>query len=139
VNVMTVSDYFGKFKGHPALSEYNESLAEHLCKAVNRLLARAHADGISVDINPKTGTIISGEQYGGWRPPECPIGAPNSAHKTGQAVDLYDPAGELDTWIMAHQYMLPECGLYLEHPAATRGWTHLQTRAVKSGSRVFYP
>lgn len=30
-----------------------------------------------------------GRQYCGWRPKDCPIGAPNSYHKKGQACDLH--------------------------------------------------
>lgn len=30
-----------------------------------------------------------GRQWCGWRPPECPIGAPKSMHKVGKALDLH--------------------------------------------------
>lgn len=139
MNQITPEVYFGKWAGHDALTDDIEKRAASLCLAVNRLLLRAQADGVTLDINPATHTLISGEQYGGWRPPACPIGAPSSAHKTGQAVDLYDPDGDLDTWIMNHQYVLADNGLYLEHPAATRGWSHLSSRPPRSGNRVFYP
>ncbi len=131
--------YFGQWAGHPALTDDMERHASALCYAVNRLLLKAKAEGVTLDINPVTGTLVSGEQYGGWRPPECAVGARNSAHKTGQAVVIYDPDGDLDTWIMNHQYILADNGLYLEHPAATRGWCHLSTRPTRSGNRVFYP
>lgn len=81
----------------------------------------------------------------GWRPPmvnaSIPNAAPNSKHMTGQAIDLADPDGDLDDWLMSDpgQRALEEIGLWMEHPAATKGWAHLQTVPPKSGRRVFYP
>jgi hypothetical protein len=79
----------------------------------------------------------------GWRPPAVNAGTPGAApfsrHLTGQACDLYDPEGDLDEWCFAHQDVLEKVGLWMEHPASTKGWTHLQTMSPKSGNRVFYP
>jgi len=60
---------------------------------------------------------------------------------TGQAIDLADPDGDLDEWLMTAegQAALVEIGLWMEHPAATKSWTHLQTVPPKSGRRTFYP
>lgn len=58
---------------------------------------------------------------------------------TGQAVDLYDPDGALDDWCLAHPERLAEAGLWQEHPAATKGWLHLQSIPPRSRNRVFYP
>lgn len=79
----------------------------------------------------------------GWRPPEIngatPGASPTSKHMTGQACDLADPEGDLDEWCCARASLLTVLGLWMEHPASTKGWCHVQTVAPKSGSRVFYP
>jgi Peptidase M15 len=81
----------------------------------------------------------------GWRPPAVnaatPNAAPMSKHMTGQAIDLADPEGDLDDWLMSaegHDTM-KQLGLWHEHPAATKGWAHLQTVPPRSGNRTFYP
>ena len=104
------------------------------------LLGRAGKAGIQLDVSPKTGTHVSS----GWRPAvinEHTAGAaPNSKHITGQAVDIYDPEGALDEWCLDHADTdLAIVGLWLEHPAATKGWCHVQTVPPASKRRVFYP
>jgi len=108
-----------------------------LCARVNLLLNSFRAAGFTTPTNPKTQCLVSGEKDGGWRPPECPVGAPNSAHKQGQAVDIFDPDGHLDDWLTDE--VLARFDLYREHPSATRGWCHLTTRPPASGRRSFYP
>lgn len=79
----------------------------------------------------------------GWRPPAINASTPNAAqrskHMTGQAIDIADPEGDLDDWCMNHIDTLARLGLWLEHPSSTKGWTHVQIVAPKSGNRVFYP
>lgn len=81
----------------------------------------------------------------GWRPPAVNAGtpgaAPNSKHTTGQAIDLADPDGDLDEWLLSAtgQAAMVEIGLWQEHPAATKGWAHVQTVPPRSGNRTFYP
>lgn len=87
----------------------------------------------------------------GWRPKsvnrEVPGAAKFSHHMTGRAIDLADPDGDLDEWCFDHQHILTELELYLEHPAATKGWCHVQTIPPKSQEgfaredrrRWFYP
>lgn len=79
----------------------------------------------------------------GWRPPTVnaatPGAAPFSKHMTGEAVDIADPEGDLDEWCLAHQDALVDIGLWLEHPASTKGWCHVQISPPRSGNRVFYP
>jgi hypothetical protein len=101
--------------------------AADLVARVNRLLGQY---GKTPDVNS------------GWRPAavnRAVGGAPSSAHLTGQAVDLDDPAADLKAWCMAHLGVLVECGLYMEAPTATLGWIHLQSRAPASGARIFKP
>ena len=79
----------------------------------------------------------------GWRPPSVngatPGAALKSKHMTGQAIDLADPEGDLDQWCLENESVLEELRLWQEHPAATKGWCHLQIVPPKSGRRVFYP
>jgi hypothetical protein len=60
---------------------------------------------------------------------------------TGEAIDLYDPDGDLDEWLMSEKGrgILEALGLWMEHPASTKSWSHLQTIPPRSGNRVFYP
>ena len=95
--------------------------------------------GLQFHINPNTNSIISGQQYGGFRPQSCPIGAPRSNHKQGLAVDIYDPDNKIDEWCLANLSVLAEFGVWLEHPDATKGWCHLQVVPPRSGNRVFRP
>lgn len=81
----------------------------------------------------------------GWRPPAVNAATPNAAamskHMLGQAIDLADPEGDLDDWLMSDmgQAAITRLGLWHEHPAATKGWAHLQTVPPRSGRRTFYP
>lgn len=79
----------------------------------------------------------------GWRPPSVngatPGAALKSKHMTGQAIDLADPDGDLDEWCLENESVLATLLLWQEHPAATKGWCHLQMVPPKSGRRVFYP
>jgi hypothetical protein len=62
-----------------------------------------------------------------------------SKHLYGQAVDISDPKGELDTWCQNNVKLLEDIGLWLEHPDYTLGWTHFQIVPPKSGNRFFIP
>jgi hypothetical protein len=130
---ISIRDYFGPHKVTTAAYVQN---AKALLAHVNALLA-TRPPGVGLRINPKTGTLVSGEKFGGWRPADCPIGAANSAHKAAEAVDLYDPDAALDAWITDE--ILERHALYREHPEDTPGWCHLSTRAPKSGRRTFKP
>lgn len=130
--MITLTDYWmGRDKEFPlAMTPQIETNAIRTVSLVNALLAR-FGEGRKVN--------------SGWRPPavnaKIPNAALNSKHMTGQAIDLADPDGDLDEWLLteAGQAALTEIGLWMEHPAATKGWCHLQTIPPKSGRRVFYP
>lgn len=70
-------------------------------------------------------------------------GAKKSNHLLCLACDFNDPDGKLAEWCMDNLDIIEECGLYLEHPSATKtengGWLHAQCVSPKSGNRVFYP
>ncbi len=134
---LTAYDYFKAYPEHPAITlEIHENAVELLGK-VNALLEDCIAQGWVPRVNPATGTLISGQLNGGWRPPECTIGAPSSSHKQGRGVDIADADDSLDAII--DDEMLAKHGLYRESPDATPHWCHLSDRAPKSGRRTFAP
>lgn len=130
--MISLTDYWmGRDKVHPlAMTPQIEKNAALTVQLANALLAK-FGQGRKVN--------------SGWRPPAVnaaiPTAAVNSKHMTGEAIDLADPDGDLDEWLLteAGQRALEELGLWMEHPAATKGWSHIQTRPPKSGRRVFYP
>lgn len=137
---ITWQDVAGKWASHNDLTaERLRNIETRLIPAVHKLMMRAIAAGVRFPENPKTGTCVSGDTLGGFRPQECAIGAPRSNHKQGLAVDLYDPAGEIDAWCMVNFPELEECGIWIEHPSATPGWSHWQCLSPKSGRRAFMP
>lgn len=79
----------------------------------------------------------------GWRPAAVNSATPRAAkysnHVLMRAIDLEDDDGALDEWCLTNEEQLAELGLWLEHPAATKGWCHLQSVPPRSGRRVFYP
>jgi hypothetical protein len=133
--MFTVEQYLGKHE-HTAVHAAN---ADYLVRRTALLMDKLMAMGVEFKNNPKTGTVISGDKFGGFRPQDCPIGAPKSAHKLGLAVDLYDPSGCIDKAIMEHQELLVEYGVYIEHPSKTEGWSHWAVVPPLSNKHVFYP
>lgn len=76
----------------------------------------------------------------GYRRPEDNAaigGAKKSAHMTCEAVDLEDKDGRLKAFLTEEK--LKHYGLYMESPDFCPSWAHIQTRATKSGARVFKP
>ena len=136
---LSLANYFmGRDVKYPLeMSPNIRGNAAVLIDLVNRLLERFSG----VLATHPNGTHISS----GWRPPSVNAAtsgaAPNSRHMTGQAVDVYDPDEILDTWLMSEegQEALKEIGLWMEHPSATKGWSHLQSVAPRSKNRVFFP
>lgn len=132
--MITLAQYFA---GQPH-SHDQELAAMVLLARVENLLREANVVGRYPEtVNPKTGNQISGEGNGGFRTPECPIGAPKSSHKEAKAVDIYDPDDSLDEWITDD--ILRKFDLYREDKGATKSWSHLTTRPPSSGRRTFLP
>lgn len=65
--------------------------------------------------------------------------AMGSSHLYGSAVDIADVDGKLKAWLKANSNKLVECGLWMEDPAYTKSWCHLQSYAPKSMNRYFKP
>lgn len=115
--MITSADYFAAYENHDGITTAMRDNAVVLLGRVNCLLEECEALGWNPRINPATGTMISGQKNGGWRPQDCPVGTPNSSHKQGEGVDVADGDGELDT--MIDDAMLIRHGLFREHPEAT--------------------
>lgn len=62
-----------------------------------------------------------------------------SCHLTGEAVDISDTTGEIWTWLVDNMDLLIDLGVYLESRTWTPRWVHLQSKAPKSGNRIFIP
>ena len=135
--MITIEDYFGKFMDHDDVTPAISSNAMDLLEKVNGLLDDAFEHGVDFEMNPNTHSLVSGKQYGGFRPHDCPEGAEHSSHKEGMAVDIYDPFNRLDNWLT--DKVLESHDLYRESPLATKSWCHLTTRSPKSGKRTFMP
>ena len=63
-------------------------------------------------------------------------GAKLSAHVEGLACD-FERTPALEAWCT--EANLERFGLYMEDPAATPTWLHIQDRPTKSGKRTFKP
>lgn len=79
----------------------------------------------------------------GWRPGvynKAAGGAAKSCHLTCEAIDIADVSREFTAWCLKHQQdVLARLGLYMEDPGHATVWVHLQTRAPRSGNRIFQP
>lgn len=139
--MITMNDYWmGRQATHGHLLDSDiRRNAELTVELANKLLILAKGDGVKLEESPRTKTIVSS----GWRPPDINASTPGAAvkskHLTGQAIDLYDPSGDLDEFCLSHPSVLKDLGLWQEHPSATKGWCHVQTVPPGSGRRVFYP
>lgn len=141
--MITLNDYFmGRREQYPLqCSTEIERNALMIVALSNDLMTQAETYGVRFEVNPRTGSFVSS----GWRPATVnevtPGAAVASKHITGQAIDIYDPHGDLDEWLMTGegQAALTALGIWIEHPAATKGWTHLQSVPPRSGRRTFYP
>lgn len=141
--MIQLADYWmGRDAKYPlAMTPEIEHNAEIMLELANKLVMLARSGGVVFDLHPTHKTLVSS----GWRPPEVNAGTPNAAprskHMTGQAIDLYDPDGDLDDWLMTvdGQRVMSDLGLWHEHPSATKGWAHLQSVPPRSGRRTFYP
>lgn len=65
--------------------------------------------------------------------------AKNSAHLSGEAVDISDPDGIIWGWLMDNMELLEDVGIYLEDKSYCKRWVHCQIRVPNSKSRVFIP
>lgn len=148
--MIAIYEYVGSYAGSPDWTQQRMDNAWELLKRCRSLEEEMVEKGILFPTNSKTGSQVSGDGNGGFRPQNCPIGAPKSAHKEGSAVDRYDPTGAIDSHLLLDFHACESAGypersllvkydLYIEHPDATPGWSHWGTKAPKSGNRIFRP
>lgn len=140
--MITLAQYFGVHSTSKDITPEVISNAERFLERCDILYRLALQDNVEFQINPHTGNIISGQTFGAFRPQSCPQGAANSSHKVGRGLDIFDPDGEVDGWCVINSNrggLLEQCGIYIESPAATPGWSHWTDRAPHSGNRVFVP
>ena len=140
--MITENEYLSLWRFKPDVNPIIKENSVKLLKAVNALMVTADSEGVVFPINPVTQSQISGDQFGGFRPMSCPVGAAGSAHKQGMAVDIFDPKGEIDAWCVENVEkggLLERFGIYIEHPAHTDKWSHWTIRRPQSGKRVFIP
>lgn len=113
--------------------------AQETVRRANLLLFAMAKDGVTLAIDPQTGSL----SHSGWRPAAVNAAtkgaAPKSNHMNGKACDLYDPNGKLDAWCLSHLDVLASIGLWMEHPDNTPLWCHVQIVPPGSGHRVFMP
>ena len=135
--MITLQDYFSD-KPHP--TEYNLNALTLLYRVNNLIAAYTTDTGKLPEINPITGSQVSGSKGGdgGFRLPTSTTGSSKSAHKLGMAIDLVDH-GELDKWLDENPDVLIKYDLYREASVSTPGWCHLSTRKPMSGKRTFVP
>ena len=124
--IKTSEFLMGRDKTYPLSLELWVNLAQ-LLSAVNYLRG----------VYGKPLSISSGYRPGVFN--RAAGGAKNSAHMTCEAIDVRDPDAEFAQWCLDNLHELEKAGLYLEDPSHTPGWVHLQTRAPRSGKRVFLP
>lgn len=124
---------------------YSDVLAPVLM--VNAQSTVEHVNAFLADVVPYKDHVSTS----GYRSPEYNASlaargynpAAKSNHMLALACDVDDADGTLDDWCMEHAEQLEAHGLWFEHPAATKGWCHLQV--VPYGSfrlgkpRWFYP
>lgn len=140
---ITVEQYFLKH-GDKHRADLHPQIVKNavaLLDKVNKLIRVMQSDGIGLDLVPLKHLLVCFTS--GWRPGAVNAATPGAArfslHMSGEAIDLSDPDGMIDEWCMSNTKILRELGLYMEHPSATKGWCHLQSRPPKSGRLIFYP
>lgn len=137
--IITLEQYAGPYLHHVDFTLERRSNAIDLLAAVNAVLALALADGVPLQASGNTRCLVGGTGNGGFRPQSCPIGAPNSDHKTGRAVDVYETIGrQFARWCLRNVERLEAAGIRsMENPQWTPTWVHLST--VSKSRFVFIP
>lgn len=146
---ITSEDYFGK------MSRLNGEMPSEIVRAnADELLRRGNAILAAVADRVDDDCVLAPRLNSGWRSASynqvTQGAAVYSRHITGEAFDVRDPEGIIDSVLFEdwqkckaegrEEYcLLAKYGLYMEHPLATKGWCHLQTVPPRSGNRVFFP
>lgn len=125
--MITIEEYLeGRDLAYPPTDEMMQSL-EDLLEKISML---------ELELN------LSFEMTGGYRP-EIMIenhalpGCPHDAHSDCTGIDLHDPNLDISKRLLEDPAILEEVGLYMESPVSSKNHLHLQSRAPKSGNRIF--
>lgn len=116
--IITLEMYLkGRDKTYP--TEYTKEIEENAKKLLKCLNEFLNELGI-------TEVIVTS----GWRPPSLNKTISNASkkshHQTGKACDIKDDSEQsLCKLILSKPELLRTHGLWMEDPAATKGWTHL--------------
>lgn len=137
--MITLEQYVGPHAKSPDWTPERQANAQKLLLTCANLEAEMVSAGVKFPDNAATKSGVSGQTFGGFRPQDCPQGAPHSSHKEGLAVDRYDPLNEIDAWLLDNQDALERHGIYIEHPDSTKHWSHWSIKPPGSGHHVFYP
>jgi len=122
---MTASDL--NPKNHP-LNDVQDINLEQLASILTDL---EHECGLPFTVNSGFRTLEEQERI---NPKNI-----NSAHRTGEAVDIYDLGHPIYNWCVDNLSLIAELGLYIEDKSSTPRWIHLQIRMTRSGNIVFIP
>jgi hypothetical protein len=136
---ITVEDILTSSGKYPERAEDAEctnvvkSNAAKLCDKVNNLFTDLKYQGkLSVTSGFRTTGVNKA----------IPNAAKKSLHMSGQAVDFSDPEGKIDALLFddKNDHLLKKYGLWLEHPDATKYWSHcdIKDRGARS-KNVFKP
>lgn len=133
---ISLEDYFGRFTAMPsAQSQPSSATKENAITLLSRVNALLAVLPLPEAVHP----IVTSGWRPAWHNATIANAAPKSKHISGEAIDIADPEGALDEYLFTHQAVLIEHGLWLEHPAATKSWCHIQCSPPRSGNRVFFP
>lgn len=124
VSKIALADVFHRGDKADAPQEVIENAKELVAK-VNHLLSKLDLEE-PVKVNSGYRDPSHNKRIGG---------SSKSAHMFGMALDLRDPKNDIKSKITVE--LLEECGLYMENPADTPTWCHLQTRPTRR--RIFLP
>ena len=143
--MITLAHYWmGRDRSHAA--ELTDAIRRNAAITVERVNWLLMVSTLTPAIDQITGTHVAS----GWRPAAVNARTANAAsastHMTGEGCDLQDhPDRRLARWAVSHIDDLARIGLWIEDPRFTGGrtnndpWLHVQTRAPRSGRRVYVP
>ena len=107
------------------LTEEVKQEAINLLDAVNALLAKIGITAVTVSSGFRPSSVNA----------KIKGAATKSMHTLGRAVDLADADGAIAAKIQANPAELARFGLWLEDPASTKGWVHLDNK-IRSARAV---
>lgn len=128
-NYLTANGKYKNRENHQELTSEHIANASSLITAVNRLLEELGINMVEVS--------------SGYRPVAVNSaigGAKKSLHTKCLAVDLVDSDRSLIKAVVAKPELLRKYGLFVEDPASTPGWVHIDAgKRSDRPSRVFKP